>query len=67
LTTCQAAWDTTEVADQIGNESRGVICEVEVAAVEGVRGPESREGFTAFIEKRSPDWVPEHLCLHKRL
>ncbi len=32
-----------------------------------LRGPESREGMTAFAEKRSPEWVPEKLRTGKRL
>jgi enoyl-CoA hydratase/carnithine racemase len=32
-----------------------------IAMFDSLRRPESREGFAAFIEKRSPDWVPEPL------
>jgi enoyl-CoA hydratase len=38
-----------------------------MAFFDSLRGPESREGFAAFIEKRSPDWVPEPLRRHTRL
>jgi enoyl-CoA hydratase/carnithine racemase len=31
------------------------------------RGPEAREGMTAFAEKRSPSWIPEGLRSGKRL
>jgi enoyl-CoA hydratase/carnithine racemase len=31
------------------------------------RGPEAREGMTAFAEKRSPSWIPEGLRTGKRL
>ena len=31
------------------------------------RGPEAREGMTAFAEKRSPSWIPEALRSGKRL
>jgi len=32
-----------------------------IAFFDSLQRPESREGFAAFIEKRSPNWVPEAL------
>jgi len=38
-----------------------------IAFFDSLQRPESREGFAAFIEKRSPDWVPEDLRRNERL
>ncbi len=32
-----------------------------------VRGPEAREGYLAFKERRQPSWVPPELGLDDRL
>ena len=34
---------------------------------ESLWGAEPVEGFTAFKERRNPDWVPEHLRTEGRL
>jgi enoyl-CoA hydratase len=51
----EARRDIKRVLDQyIGLHDR-------IAFFDSLQRPESREGFAAFIEKRSPDWVPELL------
>ena len=51
----EARRDIKRVLDQyIGLHDR-------VAFFDSLQRPESKEGFAAFIEKRSPDWVPELL------
>jgi enoyl-CoA hydratase/carnithine racemase len=51
----EARRDIKRVLDQyVGLHDR-------IAFFDSLRRPESREGFAAFIEKRSPDWVPEPL------
>jgi enoyl-CoA hydratase len=47
--------DIKRVLDQyVGLQDR-------IAFFDSLQRPESREGFAAFIEKRSPNWVPEAL------
>ena len=47
--------DIKRVLDQyVGLQDR-------IAFFDSLQRPESREGFAAFIEKRSPNWVPEPL------
>jgi len=47
--------DIKRVLDQyVGLQDR-------IAFFDSLQRPESREGFAAFIEKRSPAWVPEEL------
>ena len=51
----QARRDIKRVLDQhVGLHDR-------IAMFDSLRRPESREGFAAFIEKRSPNWVPEKM------
>jgi enoyl-CoA hydratase len=51
----EARRDIKRVLDQyVGLQDR-------IAMFDSLRRPESREGFAAFIEKRSPSWVPEPL------
>jgi enoyl-CoA hydratase/carnithine racemase len=51
----EARRDIKRVLDQyIGLHDR-------IAFFDSLQRPESKEGFAAFIEKRSPDWVPELL------
>jgi len=51
----EARRDIKRVLDQyVGLHDR-------IAMFDSLRRPESKEGFAAFIEKRSPDWVPEPL------
>ena len=51
----EARRDIKRVLDQyVGLHDR-------IAMFDSLRRPESREGFAAFIEKRSPSWVPEPL------
>jgi enoyl-CoA hydratase len=51
----EARRDIKRVLDQyVGLHDR-------MAMFDSLRRPESREGFAAFIEKRSPSWVPEPL------
>jgi enoyl-CoA hydratase/carnithine racemase len=51
----EARRDIKRVLDQyIGLQDR-------IAFFDSLQRPESREGFAAFIEKRSPNWVPEPL------
>jgi len=51
----EARRDIKRVLDQyVGLHDR-------IAMFDSLRRPESREGFAAFIEKRSPNWVPEAL------
>jgi enoyl-CoA hydratase/carnithine racemase len=33
----------------------------QIAFIDSVQGPETQEGFAAFIEKRAPSWVPDGL------
>ncbi|MGD0698740.1 MAG: enoyl-CoA hydratase/isomerase family protein [Trebonia sp.] len=52
--------DIKRVLDQyVGLQDR-------IAMFDSLRRPESREGFAAFIEKRSPSWVPEPLRRDRR-
>jgi hypothetical protein len=47
--------DIKRVLDQyVGLQDR-------IAFFDSLQRSESREGFAAFIEKRSPSWVPEAL------
>jgi enoyl-CoA hydratase len=47
--------DIKRVLDQyVGLQDR-------IAFFDSLQRPESKEGFAAFIEKRSPNWVPEAL------
>jgi len=51
----EARRDIKRVLDQyVGLQDR-------IAFFDSLQRPESREGFAAFIEKRSPAWVPEAL------
>ena len=51
----EARRDVKRVLDQyVGLHDR-------IAFFDSLQRPESREGFAAFIEKRSPNWVPEAL------
>ena len=51
----EARRDIKRVLDQyVGLQDR-------IAFFDSLQRPESREGFAAFIEKRSPSWVPEAL------
>ncbi len=51
----EARRDIKRVLDQyVGLQDR-------IAFFDSLQRPESREGFAAFIEKRSPNWVPEAL------
>ena len=51
----EARRDIKRVLDQyVGLHDR-------IAMFDSLRRPESREGFAAFIEKRSPNWVPEKM------
>jgi enoyl-CoA hydratase/carnithine racemase len=57
----EARRDTKRVLDQyVGLHDR-------VAFFDSLQREESREGFTAFVEKRSPEWVPEALRTEGRL
>lgn len=38
-----------------------------IAFFDSLQRPESQEGFTAFTQKRSPNWVPEDLRRQERL
>jgi enoyl-CoA hydratase len=51
----EARRDIKRVLDQyVGLQDR-------IAMFDSLRRPESKEGFAAFVEKRSPAWVPESL------
>jgi enoyl-CoA hydratase len=51
----EARRDIKRVLDQyVGLHDR-------IAFFDSLQRPESKEGFAAFIEKRSPGWVPETL------
>jgi enoyl-CoA hydratase len=50
---------------RIVNASYGLIDEVTFTA--SLRGPEVREGMAAFVEKRTPNWVPEGYRKNERL
>ena len=51
----EARRDIKRVLDQyVGLQDR-------IAFFDSLQRPESREGFAAFMEKRSPNWVPEAL------
>ena len=51
----EARRDIKRILDQyVGLQDR-------IAFFDSLQRPESREGFVAFIEKRSPSWVPEAL------
>jgi enoyl-CoA hydratase len=51
----EARRDIKRVLDQyVGLQDR-------IAFFDSLQRPESKEGFAAFIEKRSPNWVPELL------
>ncbi|MFG1923394.1 enoyl-CoA hydratase/isomerase family protein [Cryptosporangium sp. NPDC048952] len=57
----EARRDTKRVLDQyMGLQDR-------LAFFDSLQREESREGFRAFLEKRSPSWVPEALKVNGRL
>jgi enoyl-CoA hydratase/carnithine racemase len=53
----QSAPEAREQFKRIVHGDFGVVDEATFFA--SLRGPEAREGMTAFAEKRSPNWVPE--------
>jgi enoyl-CoA hydratase/carnithine racemase len=53
----QAAPAARAVAKRIINNAYGVVDTMTMMT--SIYGPEGREGYEAFVEKRSPNWVPE--------